>query len=213
MTASRRRSYTRPEPSIPEPLTAWRDVVETIWHIAKSTLYACAIPIVVVILLLLFAGGCEFVTEGSGPHEDGTGDFETVPGPSGCAVAGCSTPSPQRVPGGAGGMEGGSASVGGEDTSEGSSGELGESSEGSTGEADPSMYGPCDALCEHAPIDFFDGCLCTEMCISDEDCPGFGVCNTEFYFCTELCSVDEDCDDGAICQIHDGLELEFCVWP
>lgn len=204
------RPRIRPEPPPLPPHDAWREVYEQVKDIALPTLFALALPTVIVLLVLLFAG-CQFVSEGMASYE--VEEPETVAGPAGCAIVGCVSPASETSEDEAGATESSSGQGGGETSSEGPSGSSSGEDEGSTGQEDSGLFGPCDETCAHACPAFFDGELCTEMCITDEDCPDAGVCNTEFYFCVELCENDEDCREGSTCQIHDGLEVEFCVWP
>lgn len=165
------------------------------------------------LITILLLCGCPFVTEGSYTIGESTGvEIETK-----LVGARCGFEVPCSSPAESDGTEAGDGSVGEDDesSSDGSDGES--SSDGSSdggssstgGNPLDSLYGPCDETCELSPIDFFDGCLCTVMCVSDEDCPG-GMCNTEFNWCAQPC---DDCVDGQICQTHEGLEIEFCVWP
>lgn len=196
----------------------WKEPALVVKDIANASFIAFALPAIAlgILFAIVLLIGCQFVTEGSYSvsESSSSGDIETIAANARCGVeVECSTPEEDEGTG-AGGHSGGSESEDDANDEEFPQEESSSDDESSTGEPSTVLYGPCDETCEFTPVDFFDGCLCTAQCITDEDCPD-GVCNTEFYWCVQLCGDGQfdGCQEGQQCQIHDGLEIEFCVWP
>jgi hypothetical protein len=131
------------------------------------------------------------------------------------ADARCNVEVPCSFPDEAGDGSGGSAapdeSSGGGDEDWGTSSGAAEAGGSSTGaEGNPGeLYGSCEYGCAdmlYAP-EFPSGCLCTDMCLTDEDCPG-GSCHPDIHWCVQY-----ECEDGQVLEREYQGSTPFCVWP